>query len=373
MDHVKIAVRQTDGYDDIPVREAVGQMLDALEAGKGLTHESRVLIKPNLVTTKGPDTGVTTHPSVIAGVIYWLKKQGVSRITVADSPGGPYIPARLRSIYAACGYQELAAEAELNYDTGWKTRSNAAGSGICPQFNLIQPVVDADYIINVPKLKTHSMTVLSGGIKNLFGCVPGLQKPEMHYRYQDQAAFARMLVELAYTVAPNVTVMDATEAMEGNGPTGGSVRKTGVLMASKDVFTLDFAAAAWIGLSPAEVPMLHISQEMGFIQDFTIDGELPVIEPFQLPEAAQIDFMTKIPKGIRRSVKKIIDGILRPVPKIDEQICVGCGKCAESCPPHTIEIVHGKASIHLRKCISCFCCQEMCPIQAIRIKRLLRF
>ena len=192
MDHVKIAVRQTDGYDDIPVREAVGQMLDALEAGKGLTHESRVLIKPNLVTTKGPDTGVTTHPSVIAGVIYWLKKQGVSRITVADSPGGPYIPARLRSIYAACGYQELAAEAELNYDTGWKTRSNAAGSGICPQFNLIQPVVDADYIINVPKLKTHSMTVLSGGIKNLFGCVPGLQKPEMHYRYQDQAAFARM-------------------------------------------------------------------------------------------------------------------------------------------------------------------------------------
>ena len=72
--------------------------------------------------------------------------------------------------------------------------------------------------------------------------------------------------------------------------------------------------------------MLHISQEMGFIQDFTIDGELPVIEPFQLPEAAQIDFMTKIPKGIRRPVKKIIDGILRPVPKIDEQICVGCGK-----------------------------------------------
>ncbi len=123
----------------------------------------------------------------------------------------------------------------MNYDTGWKTRSNAAGSGICPQFNLIQLVVDADYIINVPKLKTHSMTVLSGGIKNLFGCVPGLQKPEMHYRYQDQAAFARMLVELAHTVAPNVTVMDATEAMEGNGPTGGSVRKTGVLMASKDV------------------------------------------------------------------------------------------------------------------------------------------
>ena len=95
-----------DGYDDIPVREAVGQMLDALEAGKGLTHESRVLIKPNLVTTKGPDTGVTTHPSVIAGVIYWLKKQGVSRITVADPaapiyrPGcAPYtLPAAIRSL-----------------------------------------------------------------------------------------------------------------------------------------------------------------------------------------------------------------------------------------------------------------------------------
>ncbi len=107
MDHVKIAVRQTDGYDDIPVREAVGQMLDALEAGKGLTHESRVLIKPNLVTTKGPDTGVTTHPSVVAGVIYWLKKQGYQELRLPTAPAAPIyrpgcapytLPAAIRSL-----------------------------------------------------------------------------------------------------------------------------------------------------------------------------------------------------------------------------------------------------------------------------------
>lgn len=373
MDYVKITAQRTDGYDCIRVREAVGQMLDTLGVGRELTPATRVLIKPNLVTAKGPHTGATTHPTVVAAIVHWLRGQGITNIVIADSPGGPYLPARLRAIYASCGFQALTGTAALNYDTGWEARRNAADSGICPQFNLIRPALNADYIINVPKLKTHSMTVLSGGIKNLFGCVPGLQKPEMHYRFQNRSAFARMLVELAYTIAPNLTVMDAVEAMEGNGPTGGSVRAEGILLASKDVFTLDFVAAKWIGIQLEQAPMLQIAHQMGFIGNYVLDGGLPAIAPFQLPDAAQIDFMTKIPKGIRRPVKKIVDAILRPVPKVEMQTCIGCGKCAESCPPHTIEIVNNKAVVHLKQCISCFCCQEMCPVQAIRIRRLLRF
>ena len=68
------------------------------------------------------------------------------------------------------------------------------------------------------------MTGYSGGIKNMFGTIPGLEKPQLHYRWPDIDDFSRMLLEVAQTVNPQLTVIDAIDAMEGNGPTGGTVR-----------------------------------------------------------------------------------------------------------------------------------------------------
>lgn len=112
-----------------------------------------------------------------------------------------------------------ARGASLNLSADSRNVHVAEGA-LCRDFDVIDPVADADFVVNCCKLKTHCMTTLSCGVKNLFGCVPGLLKPQLHYRFPDGEQFARMLVDLSLLVKPGLTVADAVDAMEGDGPTG---------------------------------------------------------------------------------------------------------------------------------------------------------
>ena len=370
-----ISVKLVDTYEDSAVFAAVSAHFSALAVEKDLSPETRVLIKPNLLTGSAPARAVTTHPAVVAAVIRWLKERGVKNIVVADSPGGPYSAVRLNSVYAAVGYNTPEIEPHLNRTFQFRPAPRPAGS--LRSFNVITPALEADYIINLPKLKTHGMTILSAGIKNLFGVIPGLQKPEMHYRFPDLELFSAMLVDLAAFVQPGVTLIDGVDAMEGNGPSGGTVRHAGITFASRDLFTQDWFAASFMGLSPQAVPMLRIAKERGLVHDescrFTGDPIPANAAPFAMPDTAKIDFMDSLPGFLKKPGFAVADRLLRPVPVVSAEKCIGCGKCMESCPPHVIEIKNRKAKMRRKGCISCFCCQEMCPVQAISAKRIVRF
>ena len=134
---------------------------------------------------------------MVLSVIEWIKCAGAAEIVLADSPGGLYTPSQLRSIYSACGMEDVAKKSGcvLNLETGSGTVPSK-NAKLCQEFNLIDPVRKADVIVSVGKLKTHCMTGLSGGVKNLFGCIPGLQKPQLHYRYQNKREFCSMLLTL---------------------------------------------------------------------------------------------------------------------------------------------------------------------------------
>ena len=103
--------------------------------------------------------------------------------------------------YAACGYNALKDVAKLNTDMEFVSVKTPEGS-LVPAFNIIRPIAEADFIINIAKLKTHGMTKYSAGMKNLFGCIPGLQKPEMHSRFPDPHQFCRMICELDRLISP---------------------------------------------------------------------------------------------------------------------------------------------------------------------------
>jgi len=218
--------------------------------------------------------------------------------------------------------------------------------------------------------------MLSAGIKNLFGSIPGLQKPEMHYRYPELESFSSMLCELAKFVNPAITILDAIDCMEGNGPTGGTVRHMGLTMASRNVFEQDAYASSLIGLAPENVAMLRIAKERGWYDSSELqvigDPAEPANPPFRLPDTAGADFSGALPGFMRGPASKVLKKIFHTVPKVNKAKCVGCGKCAESCPPQIIRIVNGKAVFTARGCISCFCCQEMCPARAIEVRRILR-
>lgn len=368
-----VSVTRIERYDADLLRQAVELHFDRLDVASLINPETRVLIKPNLLTGRDPQAAITTNPAVLQAIVDWLKGRGVRSITLADSPGGIFTAPRMKSIYNTCKMSSVKG-VELNLDVGWQTRFRETGV-VCKSFNLINPVCEADLIINVAKLKTHGMTVMSGGIKNLFGTIPGLQKPELHYLYPEKTAFSGMLVDLSLTVAPALTVIDAIEAMEGEGPSGGTVRDMGVLFASRDIYSQDWVAAKAMGLDPMRVEMIRIARERGLFDpdSITVEGELPEnTAPFELPKSASLLFSDHLPgpaKYFKGPLVAAAKRLLHPVPRVIKDRCIGCGRCAESCPPHTITIKNKKAVIGLDKCISCFCCHEMCPVKAIDVKR----
>lgn len=357
-------------YKEELIYPAICKAMTALSIENDLKPELKVVIKPNLIMAKSPDLPVTTHPLVIKCVVRWLKEHGINGITLAESSGGLYNAEYMKNIYRTCGMTALEPDLALNMDFSAKTVH-------CPEgftnhsFHIITPIAQADYIINICKLKTHAMTGYSGGIKNLFGVIPGLEKPQMHYRWPDIEDFSRMLLELAQTVRPQLTIIDAIDAMEGNGPTGGTSHPLHMLLAARDLYTQDYFTAKLMKLNPMDIVMIRQAVEMNLAipDDIQLIGD-PVPEdltPFQVPDTQKLDFSGKIPSLLMPIVRRL----LRSYPQLNKELCIGCGKCAESCPAKVITIQKRKARFKKRGCISCFCCQEMCPMKAIFVKKVL--
>lgn len=363
-------------YDTAMIRKVMAHHLDALDIYSAVKPGMRVVIKPNLLMARKPDAAITTHPLIVRAICELLREHGVTNITIAESSGGPHLQKYMEATYAACGYNGLSDVATLNLDMEFVSVKTPEGS-LVPSFNIIRPIVEADFVINVAKLKTHGMTQYSAGMKNLFGCVPGLQKPEMHYRFPDPDQFCRMICELDMLVNPGLTVIDAIDCMEGNGPSGGNVRHYGAILAARNMYALDEYAVRLMGMDPAEMEMLNAARRLNLLPAESVqivgDDLEPANPPFKLPDSKRLDFTGHMPAFLRPIAKKIMTTVLKPVPKISHDICVGCGKCAESCPMHIIDIAERMASIRDKKaCISCFCCQEMCPVRAISVKRHIR-
>ncbi len=370
-----VSAVSTPSYQYETVYAAVCRHFEALDVASDLKPGMRVVLKPNLLYGKKPEAGVTTNPAILKAVIRWLTERGQTNIAVAESSGGLFNAEYMKGVYQASGYRVPGIQEYLNQDFTFGRRPTAEGF-TTRAFNLITPILEADYIINLPKLKTHAMTTVSIGVKNLFGTIPGLQKPDMHRRYPETRDFVRMLCELCETVRPNVTLLDAVDSMEGNGPGGGTVKHTGLTLCARDVYALDVTAVRFMGLDPAGIPHLQAAREMGLLPgsiDLTGDEFIPCSPAFRLPDTRKsTGFDDSVPKLLRKPAEFVMDRLLRSYPDVDRSKCVGCGRCAESCPQKIIRVENKKASMPRRGCISCFCCQEMCPVHAISVKRGLR-
>ena len=136
-----VAMVQADDYSQQTIERAVRRVFAELEISPELFRDKNVLVKPNLLMRRRPEEATTTHPQVMRAVILRLQEMGAKQVVIADSPGGLYTPAQLRSIYSACGMQQVAEEtgALLNLETG-SARVPARDPKMCTEFNLIDPV-----------------------------------------------------------------------------------------------------------------------------------------------------------------------------------------------------------------------------------------
>jgi len=368
----KVSIERCENYEYGNVYNCVEKLIGNLGGWKAFIKPGdRVAVKPNLLRYKKPEEAATTHPAVVKAIISQIQKAG-GNVIIAESPGGPYSRSMLRYVYRATGIEKVADEtgAILNYDLR-VTKINNPESKYVKSFEILKPLADADLIVNIPKLKTHAMMVYTGAVKNMFGAIAGTAKADLHLRMPDYNDFADSLIDIYLGTKPAINVMDAIEGMEGYGPSAGTPKHIGLLLASASGFALDVAAARIIRLSPDNVPVLRNAKKRCLVDDNNIhiigeNIECVICNDFYIPALYGAKRQNILKRGLLNLLKKQS----RPKPVISAEKCVRCGNCVKICPASAFVFEDRNIpSIDYDKCIGCFCCHELCDYKAVDIRR----
>ena len=370
--HTLPAVAPCSDYAPETVRRALESAIAAAGGLGWVKPGMRIGIKLNLCAAKKPEAAATTHPVPAAELTRMLTERG-AEVVLGDSPGGPFVAPLMHRLYETTGMR-LCEEAggRCNEDFAYTEVENPEGKSI-RRFACSDWLRSCDAVINFCKLKSHGMMGMTAAVKNLYGVIPGTYKSEYHYRHADPMNFADMLVDLCQYVKPQLSLCDAVEIMEGNGPTMGTPRRLGLILADADPYRIDRLCAALLGISEREIPYLEAAKRRGLLP-----AEAPEIAELAAPYALR-DFQrsgataswfarSENDRGLRKVLKQALYVAFRsrPSPATD---CTGCGKCARDCPASAIAIVKGRARIDRSACIRCFCCQEFCPTGAMKVRR----
>ena len=370
----EVSLVKCSGYERDEVEDAVREAVRLLGGISSVVRPGeRVLIKPNMLHPAAPRKAITTHPSLVAAVIKLVKEAGAIPL-VGDSPGIARCERVLRATGIGAVAEELGAET-MDFSASLVEVENETGLR-AKKLVLSRAAVEADKIISLPKLKTHGQVYFTGAVKNQFGCVPGFLKAQHHCRFPDREHFAEVLLDINRYLRPKLAlaVMDGIVAMEGNGPSGGTPRDVGVIVAGRDFPAVDVVACRVVNIDPITVPTTRAAYESGYMaeemEDIEVLGE-PVenvfVEDFQrLQVVNRIAQFGPFPPSVARRLTES----LVPKPAPDKKLCTLCGVCVEACPavPKAIKLAGSKILIDKSKCIRCYCCQEMCPSGAMKLK-----
>lgn len=357
------------------VSTRIHEMLSAFGgAGAILNGRKKVLLKPNLALPSAPEAAVTTHPAVIRALAAEFIQAG-AEVSIADSGIGGYSRAGQEQTYDKCGMTAAAREtgAALCLDVSHRRVELPAGQ-VLHHCEMITPVLSAELVISVAKLKTHSMMGMTGAVKNLFGAVPGYDKPLLHKNFTQRERLAGMLIDLAEFISPAFSVIDGICAMEGRGPTGGIPRQAGVLIGAVNPHAADLLAAQVAGMGIHEVHTLKAALERGLIPEsaekLTFLGEKPDGRgrPFKrasgvgASRAAVVNFLP-------RAWQPALSRIALPYPAVRPDRCIQCRQCEKVCPKQVISFADGRMTVNYAGCIRCYCCHEICVHRAIALRR----
>jgi len=360
----KVSIVKCKDYNPHLVLESTKKAVDLIGGiSSFIKPRSKVLVKPNLLLATEPESGVDTHPEVVRAVVKILKEINCE-VYLGDSPciWGNQIE-NVSEVYEKSGMKQVADEEGVHLVEFDKRRWRK-------KFPLTTWLDHCDYLICVPKFKTHGFTTLTASVKNLFGLVCGTYKTELHKQYFQKENFAKMLVDIYEEAKPVLTIIDGIISMEGDGPgTTGKLRQLGLLFAGSDCVALDSILAIIMGLDPLEILTTREASKRGLgvsdINSVEIIGEQlksVITTPFKLPAPS---IKANIPKPIIAIAKKLI----RYYPCVECNNCIRCDACIQACPTKAVSMKNNRINFDYRKCTACFCCQEACPTSAIKIKK----
>lgn len=368
MPKTKVSIQRVPAYESENIRSALIKNLELLG---GLEHiirpQSRIFVKINhLSPPSPPEDNIVTHPAFAKEILRLLLDIGC-RITVGDDiqskTGDGFLISGYRDTCNALGVR-LVNLKEIGF------REVDCRGQVLDKAYISPLVLESDFLINLPKLKTHSFMGYTGAVKNLFGVIPHGLRCGYHREFAKRETFGQMLVDIFSCAPPHLNIMDAIYAMEGEGPSAGVQKDVGLILASTDAVALDAVTTKIIGLDPGQIHTTKIAAERGFgegrIEEMEILGE-------NIPDIVVKDFkQSAVAIGLGR--KKIplflhafIQGQLILIPRVLQKRCTACEECVAVCPKGAVQISAEKAKIAKSRCISCMCCHEACRFHAVKL------
>jgi len=362
----QVVLLRCDEYDVGKVYAKIAEGIELLGGfSRFFKSGEKILLKPNLLAPDPPETATATHPAVFEAVGRIILDGGV-KANYGDSPAF----ADPLKAFKRSGMYEAAVRLGIRMaDFTGKERVFFEEAKQNRVFEIARGVREVDGIVSLPKLKTHGLTLLTGAIKNQFGCIPGMAKSAFHGKLDTVDRFSQMLVDLTMLLRPRLYIMDGIVGMEGNGPRRGSPVHMGVLLLSDDPVALDSVAARVICLGPdLVIPIVKGTESgLGVSSGYGLIGERieDVRRKFRLPRYGG-NFNTLPPLA-----RKLFKSFLIPRPIINRAKCVKCYECMRICPtdPKSITLRRDRYPAHIyTTCINCYCCQETCPEGAITLR-----
>lgn len=322
----------------------------------------RILLKPNLLMKRTPDSGVITHPAVIGSVASVLSSRGAN-LYLGDSPGGKNTRKTFFKILREAEYLSILEKYEIKqifFDEEYYEVS--IGGALNARLSIAKAHNNFDLIINIPKFKTHGLMGITAAVKNNFGFVVGVHKALCHLRFSSTKDFANMLVDLAEFIKPSLNIIDGIVSMDMEGPSSGRLVDTNFLAASIDAFSLDAYLLEKTSVPREYAYTVAASKKRNLVAKVRREGDEINLRNFKPPQKKS---SVSVPKkfGWTRS-------LLTAVPRFDPSICRKCYKCYENCPSEVIELDDEEYPYLADKknCIRCYCCVELCPYEAVKLK-----
>lgn len=365
-----VILKRIEEYNYQKIVDEIEYMFNYFHFLDDMNENSRVFVKLNCVGPFDYNMGITTHPIILDAVLNIIT-QKTSNIIVGDNPAVKDITFTLKK----CGLYGIIKKYNVSIINGtdFITIENK-NAKTYSKFEVSSQMINVEYLINLPKIKTHSLAYMTCAEKNFFGLIYGLNKSAWHTKASSPLEFGEAINDLygaflnSFKDKHLIHIADGIIGLEGEGPsTGGKAKKANALIASTDAVALDSVACSVVHLDYNKLYINKIATERkygeGNINKINIIGDS--LNKFDdIHFLAPSDSLSNV--GLKILQIKFLKNLLLEHPSINKNKCIKCGECTRICPPKTM-IIKNKNYPSLKpiNCIRCWCCAEVCPQNAI--------
>jgi len=369
----KVAIIRSESYEYPLLLNRIREGIELLGGWKQfITPGDKVLLKPNFLIGRPAARCVNTHPHVVKAVAQMVLDLGCT-VVIGDSPQ----LGSAKKVASRCGVEEVAKDLGIEVIEFDPVEVKFPQGKVFKTLTIGKPLLEVDKVINLPKLKTHSLTCLTLAVKNLFGYIPGARKAQWHVKTSEAGKdfLAQLFLELNDLIKPAVNIVDGIMAMEGRGPGFGDPKHLGLLILGRSALAVDRVIAEIISTPVDWIPTLKVARTKGYgyieLDEIEIAGETIDtirVRDFKLPPRASVTPQSFESSGLPKFLFRFLKNQLTSQPVINHQLCKECKLCAEACPLSVISPVRDNLFIDKRRCIQCLCCIEVCPHAAIELR-----